>query len=243
MTLKSEIINGAYSRIRVSGLTVQATPEDVALALDRLEDLAAELKSMNICIGYNFESTPDVNSESEVERKFKSMLESNLAVRVLSDFGKQVPQSLGLLASGTLSTAASITASKSIQEVQYPQRMPIGSGNSRSGQYRRYQPPSQLPPNECATHIIKIGEVSDFEESFKTYLSGETIASYVITADSGLSVESSSNDDPIISYRVKALTNTSEGVWQQVKIKATTSAGRIEIRVINFEVQSVPTVS
>ena len=240
MTLKSEIINGAYSRIRVSGLTVQATPNDTALALDRLEDFAEELKAYNICIGYNFEADPDINSEAGIERKFKSLLEANLAVRVLSDFGKEIPQSLGLLASGTLSSAASITASESIQEVQYSRRMPVGSGNSRSDSYRRYYVTNDLLPNECATHIIKIGEISDFVENFQTYLAGEAISAYTITADSGLSIVSDSNDDPLISYRIEALTNTS--VWQQVKITITTDTGRVEIRVINFEVQSVPTV-
>jgi len=240
MTLKIEVINGAYSRIRISGLTVQATPNDTALALDRLEDLAEELSASNICIGYNFENEPDANSETNVKRKFKSLLETNLAVRLLSDFGKEIPQSLGLLASGTLSSAASITASQRIREVQPPRRMPRGSGNR--DRYRHYQVPVELPPNECATNIIKIGEISDFTEDFETYLSGETLSSYTIAADAGLSVESDSNDDPLISYRIKALANI-EGVWQQVKITITTDTGRIEIRTINFEVQSVPTVS
>ena len=243
MSLKIEIINGAYSRIRVSGLTVQATPNDVALALDRLEDLAEELRSINICIGYNFEEEPDPNSLTNVKRKFKSMLEANLAVRLLSDFGKQIPQSLAMLASATLSTASSITASESIQEVQYPRRMPLGSGNSRVNRYRRYQLPETLPPNECASNKIDIGEIQDYEETFATYLEGETIASYVITSDSGLSIESDSNADPLINYRIKALSNVSQGVWQQVKIEITTDTGRVEIRVINFEVNSVPSVN
>ena len=240
MSLKIEIVNAAYSRIRVSGLTVQPTPSDTALAVDRLEDFAEELKSFNICIGFNFEEEPDPNSLTNVERKFKSLLETNLAVRLLSDFGKEIPQSLGLLASSTLSSAASITASKSIQEVQYPRRMPLGSGNDRGNRYRRYQVPEQLPPNECATKSIDIGEIEDYEESFETYLEGEALSSYVITADPGLNIESDSNADPIIKYRIKALSNMSEGVWQQVKIQITTDTGRIEIRLINFEVNSVP---
>lgn len=236
MSLKIEIINGAYSRIRVSGLTVQATPADVAVALDRLEDFAEELNEINICIDYNFEEDPDQNSETGVKRKYKSLLETNLAVRLLSDFGKEIPMPLGLLASASLSTAASSTASKSIQEVQYPSRMPLGSGNSRANRHRRYQIPVQLPPNECATHDIQIDEIQDYTEPFITYLSGETIASYVITAGPGLNIESDSNTDSQVVYRIKALSNMSEGVWQQVKITITTDTGRIETRSINFSV-------
>jgi len=243
MTLKSEIINGAYSRMRVSGLTVQPTPEDNAVALDRLEDLAEELRANNVCVGYNFEETPGLNSFTNIARKFKSMLETNLAVRLCPDFGKDVPLALASIASGALSSAASITASKSIQQVQYPQRMPLGNGNSRGGRHRRYQSPSALPPNECATKIIEIGEINDYKEDFSSYLSGEAISSYAITADAGLNIESDSNDDPVISYRIKASSNATEGSWQQVKIQITTDAGRVEIRVINFDVRSVPAVT
>ena len=243
MTLKSDIINGAYSRIRISGLTVQASPEDIELAIDRLEDFAHELSAINICIGYNFENEPDINSESGVDRKFKALLETNLAVRVLSDFGKEIPLPLGLLASSTLSSAASITASEKLREVQYPNRMPLGSGNQRAGYCRTYRPPDPLPPNECDTKEMDIGEVNDYTADFSAYLLGEEISSYVITADTGLNIETDSNDDPVISYRIKAVSNTTDGSWQQVKIQITTSTGRVEIRVINFNISQVSEVT
>ena len=38
MATKGSIVDGAYSRLRISGLTDSATPAEVALALDVLED-------------------------------------------------------------------------------------------------------------------------------------------------------------------------------------------------------------
>ena len=85
---KIEIINGAYSRMRISGLTAQPTPEDIVKALNRLEDMAEEFDGRNICTGYNFEDDPDVNSLHNMERKFWGPYKAILATRLLADFGK-----------------------------------------------------------------------------------------------------------------------------------------------------------
>ena len=90
MTTKIEIINKAYSQGRVSGLTVQPTPEDLSLALNRLESLAAEWADTNLCVGYNFEDSPLPNSLHNIPRKYWGAYESNLMMRLLADFGKEV---------------------------------------------------------------------------------------------------------------------------------------------------------
>jgi hypothetical protein len=64
---KVDLISGAYSKLRISGLTVQPTPEDLELALTRLENTMAEIEgARNICLGYNFEDQPDPNSVSNI---------------------------------------------------------------------------------------------------------------------------------------------------------------------------------
>ncbi len=40
--LKVDILNDAYSKIRISGLTVTPTPPDLELSLNRLESMMSE---------------------------------------------------------------------------------------------------------------------------------------------------------------------------------------------------------
>lgn len=124
---KIDIINGAYSQLRVSGLTVQATPEDVQLALDRLEDMASEWRSRNVDVGYYFEDEPDPDSIFGADRAYKQAFETNLAISLIPDFNKTVPQALAAKASATYSAMSSAVAQ--VCEVPYPSRMPRGSGN------------------------------------------------------------------------------------------------------------------
>ena len=79
MTLKSGIINDAFSQLRISGLTVIASPKNNETALSRLEDMAEELEGRNICMSYNFEEEPDPNSQMGTAKKFNYMFKTNLA--------------------------------------------------------------------------------------------------------------------------------------------------------------------
>lgn len=231
--LKVDRINAAYSKLRISGITVSPTPEDLELALSELENMMAEL---NLDIGYNFEEQPDPNSVSGVERKYWNMVNTNLAVRLIADFNKQVPATLFAQASQSMSSALSSVAADRMRQVQYPTRMPTGSGNTnRFGRWFRFNHPVQLPPNDGDTVYLRGTEVNDYQYDFSAYLNkDEAIASFEIEVTTGLTLDSSSNDSPVITYRVMA----SEGAypWQQVKIAITTDAGRVEVRTINFEV-------
>ncbi len=237
MTTKADVINGCYSQMRISGLTVNPTPELTKKALSRLEDLMYELEARNICLNFNFESTPDPSSLTHVHPSAKGMMESNLAIRLIPDFNKVVPQALYGIASGTLSTVSSIAARENTRRVQYSRRMPRGSDATlRFNRWQRFQRPPTLPTNECATKNLRKDEVEDYSEDFTTYLEGETISSYTITADTGLSILSNSQDDPFINYTIKGLSN--DNALQKVVITVTTSTGRIEKRDINFGLTS-----
>ena len=236
MTTKSETINDAYSQLRISGLTVIASPKDNEKALGRLEDMAEELEGRNMCMDYNFEEEPDPNSQMGTPKKFNQMFKTNLAIRLAADFGKVIPQSLMTLASSAMSSASSFIAAANIHQVQPSRRSPIGSGNHRNTRYRRFQNPDPLPPNQCATNKLLIGNTQDYVETFDIYLGTETIASFEITADSGITIVTSSNTDTAVSYRINAADNSTQGIWQQVKIVILTDSARIETRLINFEV-------
>ena len=246
MTTKVDRINAAYSKLRISGLTVSPSPEDSALALMTLENMMSELEmGRNICMDYNFEVDPDPNSITNVPQMYWNMIDCNLALRLIPDFNKVPPQTLMAQASQSLSTASSISAAQNARQLSAPDRMPIGSGTDlRFNKYQRFNRSPKIPPQDCETNDIIIDNVNDYTESFRAYLGDETIESFTIEADEGLTIVSSSNDDPLISYRIFAEDNTvSSGTWQQVKIVILTSTARVETRFINFGVQPNLTVN
>lgn len=237
MTTKADIINGAYSQLRISGLTVQPTPEDLSLALDRLEGMMAEFSGRNICVGYNFETTPDSGTDHNVDREFWFALETNLAVRLIADFGKNIPPSLMAYSQAGFSFLSSATAP--IKQVAYPSRQPKGSGSTlRYNRFQRYYRPQAEAPQECETNVLYVDDINDYTESFDTYLKDpETVSSYTIEADTGLTIVSDSLASPIVSYRIRA-DGYPDGTARdllQVKIVVTTSLGRITTRIINFK--------
>jgi hypothetical protein len=68
--LKSDLINGAYSKLRISGLTVDPTPENNDLAIGVLESMVHEYKVRGACMSYNFEDEPDTSSKSGLEPEY-----------------------------------------------------------------------------------------------------------------------------------------------------------------------------
>jgi len=235
---KIEFIIDAYSQMRISGITVIPTPESLEVALSRLENMAAEFESRNICTNYNFEDEPDPNSSSNVIRAYWQAFSTNLAVRLIPDFNKQVPDTLMLQAKSSLSSMSGRSAMERIQQVDYPNRMGRGSGNTlRYNRWSRFYRKVGTV-NSCATEQMFIGDVSDFVEHFDSYLNdGEAIASFTIVADQGLVIQSSSNDIIDISYQIKASTpgnnvNNSDAL---LTIVITTDSGRVTTRQILFE--------
>lgn len=239
MDSKIDLIQGAYSQMRISGLTVTPTPEDIGLALIRLEDMMEELNGRGLCLGYNFEQTPDPASSSGLERKFRHMAQTNLAVRAIPDFNKKVPQILMAQAAQSYSAVSGMVALENIRPVQPPDRMPVGSGHRYRSRYQRYFRPEPPAPNDCGTTRMVVDEVNDFTEDFGGYLEGETIASYTIDSTDGITTSNDSNTDTVVSYRVTAVTAAT--THHHVRITITTSSSRIEVRLIDFEIK--PNVS
>jgi hypothetical protein len=236
MNTKADIINGAYSLMRISGITVNPSGNDLTLALERLEDMAAEFEGRNIVTDYNFELAPETTSLHNLQRKYWFAYKANLAVRLLPDFGKQPNPILLTQQQSSFSFLSGDTAPH--RESTPSPRMPIGSGNAlRRYRWNRYYRPEAEAPLSAETMIMYIDDIKSFTESFSAYLdAGETIASYTIIADIGLTISNDSNTDELVIYTITA-TGRSDGSQiglLQVKIVVTTSAGRIETRIINF---------
>jgi hypothetical protein len=238
---KIDAINGAYSQLRISGLTSHPTPEELETALDRLEAMAAEWEGSGICAGYNFEDLPDPNSNTNVGRQFKQAFETNLALRLSPDFGIQLLPSLATQAASSLSNLATLSGANRLNQVVYPDRMARGSGNTlRYNRWRRFYRQTN-PVNSCTTNTLYIGDINNYVEHFDAYLdtdNNEVIDSFTIDASSGISIESSSNDDADVNYTVKATGANSSTC--QVTIIMVTDLGRETTRIINFEVIQRP---
>lgn len=241
---KVDVINDAYSQLRISGLTVQPTPEDLELALDRLEVMASEWAERNICSNYNFEDEPDPNSITNVKRGYKQAFSTNLALRLLPDFGKEPPMALLSQATQSLSNLSARSAFERVQEVPYPTRMARGSGNTlRYNRWNRFYRNQGNAPNSCKTIWMFIGDVNDYVEHFDAFLDeGEVISSVQPTADDGINIESSSFTDTDYSYRIRISGNneSTQNDVRQLTLVMTTDAGRVETRVITFNISARP---
>lgn len=235
---KNDIILGAYTQLRISGLTRNPTPEDLETALDRLEDMAADW-DITFPVGYNFEDEPDPNSDAGIVRGLSLCFKTNLAMRLVPDFNKDASPVLYAQANQGLSNMASVSAMARLQQVQYPNRAAVGSGNYRWARWARfYRSAGNLPINS-ANRTMFIGDIDDFTEHFDAYLKdGETIASYSIVADSGLIISNDANATPDITYTVQAGTPSGSDSTNilQITIIVTTSSGRVETRRLFVQV-------
>lgn len=241
---KIKIINSAFTELRISGLTVNPTPSNTVNALNRLEEMMREyFTAWNLDVAYNFEDVPDVNSQTNVDLAFKPMMDRCLALRLVPMFNAQVPVELNRLANAAFSGAQGTVAANNIREINPSRRMPKGSGNDLRNIYqRRFMQPTPQAPQESATNRIDEGETQDYQENFSQWLGANAIASFTITVDPRLTLDSSSNNDPLIDYRITAGTDQSFGPWQFVQITVTDSIGRVEIRMVSFDIRALPTV-
>ena len=234
---KIDFINDAYSRARISGLTKQPSGADVLLALTRLEDMAALWQTRNICTGYNFEDSPSPNSPHNVSRGYWTAYKANLAMMILSDFGKTPMPSLVLEATGSLASLYSATAKT--KEVPYPSRQPIGSGNAVQGT-KQYSVSASVPIS-CEVAKLLVGDVNDYTEHFGSFLQEtetETIASYTIesTNPTVIVLSNAANTVSDVMYRGTALAAGAS----VIRIQITTTLGRIKTNSVIFEVFEVP---
>lgn len=239
---KIELVQGAFSRLRISGLTIDPTPEDTTVALMRLEQMAAEFAGRNITTYYREafdQGDIDPNDETGLALKYHDFFESNLAIRLSPDFGMDIPMALGVVASQSLASVSAMIAADNIREVAQPHRQPIGNAAAlRNRWHQKFFRTPPLAPQDAELHNMFIGDINDFREDYSSYLRGdEIIESFVIKAEAGLEILESDNLTPYITYRIEAVSNTQEGIWQQVRIIITTDLGRVTTRLINFDIR------
>lgn len=236
---KVDIINDTYSRLRISGLTTTPVPEELELALTRLENMASEWESRNVIAGYNFEHDPDPNSDSGIQAGYVDAYALGLCLSLLPDFGKEPSASLVVKASSSLSNLSGRIAAQRVNGLSYPNRMARGSGNSlRYNRWARFYRNDQATPGVNNSKTIFIGDIDDYVEHFDTDLKDtEIISTYEIQVDAGLKLVSDSNTDLDVSYRLEGLSavNDDGKSGSQVTIIVTTDLGRVLTKRLFFE--------
>lgn len=240
---KVDAILDAYSQLRISGITVTPSPEDLELALNRLEGMAAEWFERNINANYKFEDQPDPNSPSGVRLGFKQAFATNLALRLVPDFNKQLGPVLAGQARQSLSNLSASSAREILKQIPYPTRQAVGSGNEvKYARWYRFYSGNNGAPSSSKTNQMFIGDADSFVEHFEAYLNdNETIASFDISSTSGLDIQSSAISGSDITYDIEVTSpSESEGSAQYVVITITTDAARVETRVIWFETTRRP---
>ncbi len=235
MKTKIELIKKAYEWLRISGLTVDPTPEDAVLALDELEIYMNELETRNICTQYNFEETPNPSSDSGVDVAYYGAVEKGLAMRLAQAFGKgfELPTTFINQASAALSNWAATTSVN--KQVAPPRTQPRGSGVTfRFPRWIRYFRVDNGAPISCDTLELKTDGIEFFAIDFNDYLLGNnTITSYTITGvTGGIQVLQDQLIGNQVQIQVKGLyTGTA-----QITITVDTSSGRINPQKVFFNV-------
>lgn len=229
--LKIDIINDAYSMGLQSGVTANPSPNEVQLALNRLEGMAGEWFQRGIAVNYNFEAAPDVQSEAGIAPWMMFAFSSNLMMRLSADFGVEPSASLSMQAVQSFSTLSS--AAFNVQETFYSARMPIGSGNRPFNRYYRHYGEPNNAPLTPFTYNLAEGDAKyitlDFSGDMRP---NEAISAYEITGDSNFSI----TDKSQAGYEVSALYVFPKGGAYQAKIKITGQFGTVINRVVLFNV-------
>ena len=91
---KGELVAAAFRKAQISGITSQPTGDELAGAMETLEDMMRELDSKNACVNYEYEDEPCLGTESGLESKWYHAVQSRLAVLLCSDYGIEPSQTL-----------------------------------------------------------------------------------------------------------------------------------------------------
>jgi len=125
---KSDIVEQAFNELRISGLTVNPSPEDNKLALQVLERMAIAWGNQGLLVSWDkstYITDPDPQDDSGIEDWALEGFAQNLALKLCPAFGKQAARELYSLAAE--SKAGLYSADLITQENNA--YLPIGAGN------------------------------------------------------------------------------------------------------------------
>lgn len=130
-TTKSDIVASALNKLAVTGFDYEIDPEELKAGVVALEYLMADWDARGIKIGYRFAADPETANISDPcglpDIGYRAVV-YQLAIDLADTYGKQVTQSIAAGANSAMTSL--LSAIQFIPEMQYPNRMPRGSGNT-----------------------------------------------------------------------------------------------------------------
>lgn len=134
MTTKREIINQAFDEIGAASYELNLSPEEIAAALRRLNQMMAEWDTQGIRIGYDLGG--DVSTESGIPESSVYAVAANLGIRIAPIIGKNLSPST--VSEARKAYRALVSYVYTPMQYQYPNTLPLGRGNRRLTISRQY---------------------------------------------------------------------------------------------------------
>lgn len=185
MPNKIDIVKGCYQLIRISGLTKQSIPEEDEIALQVLDDYAAELSS-TLNTGYIQPAeygTSDPNDYSGLTAELAGPMKKMLALELVNYFGKDVPASLAAIAAQGMRSMEQLLVT--VDNAQNPATLPIGSGNEYDYRSDKFY---AEPTTDDGGMNFYLDEVTQLPIDWSSWLQDETLVSVTYDADSSLNL-------------------------------------------------------
>ena len=232
MKTKGEHVNAALRKLRISGLTVAPSGDELSDCLHELEDMMSEL-SGSVRTSWNYEDTPNASTDSGVADTFNDAVAWNLALRLTDLYGKQPTPNMAARASAGIANWLKLTSK--VNPVRQPNTMPVGSGNNRYTQDWSRFFHVQKVPNNVNTQYADNGEIVDFVLDWADWLAdGVTLSSFTIESTSNITVNSSQIQNDTQVY--VNCTATAIGI-AEVCVNVTASNGLTDIRKVKYVIE------
>jgi len=239
MMTKSDLVMGAYDEMRISGLTVKPSSEDIVLAIKRLDNMMADWQNKGLCLEYNKTANygkVDPNQSSGLADSSALAAILNLAVSLSPAFGLEVSRETKSGAKSSYEGLFSID----LGDMESNPYLPRGQGENYYGfrWYNQYMPYEEGAPVECSTNKMVAGESGPFESDFRRYINevpNDFIVSFTIEDGESVEVISSSEAEGIVYFNAKA----NAAGYSKVLITITTELGRVLPRNVSFDVANL----
>ena len=234
---KGELVAAAFRKARISGITTHPTGDELAGAVETLEDMMRELQSKNACVSYEYEDNPCLSTDSKLDPQWYHAVQSRLGLLLCSDYGIEPSATLQRQAAQAWSSMIGKNTLPR-QNVQ-PRTMPRGSGNtSRLGVWSRYYSGDNRSPIDCDTIQIDVSENYPLTVDFSIFLSdGETIQSFEIQDVSGGITQTSQLTEGLNGVEL-VITGTAAGNNSLI-VKITTTLGRVNLEKVWITVRAI----
>jgi hypothetical protein len=134
---KSDIVEQAFNELRISGLTVNPSPEDNKLALQVLERMAIAWGNQGLLVSWDkstYITDPDPQDDSGIEDWALEGFAQNLALKLCPAFGKVATRELLGMA---MQSKSGLYSAELITQENNPY-LPVGAGEN-AGYWNSFQ--------------------------------------------------------------------------------------------------------